>query len=390
MLVQPAILGSLKPLGSPPQGFPGQPGNPVGFAAAPGFSSLTPFSGTLTTGTSGLHQVYSFKDFNSGNFPNVTLGSGLQFVDFIGCRFQSNANSAHPAATSSSNVLCNGAKNITFSYCSWTPLASKYPRPPNYGLTTTAWPASGALHNVVTQVGGIGTNALANAVIETDAYTYGFLFNTTNSGPITFSHCDFWGYGNIAIDWGAATTAAVLVDNCWIHDNAAVGNTNQEHLDALGYLDGFDSTPSNITISNCTIACIGNDGSGDGLAWQGGATSAARFNNINHIGNYISGYGYSIILSEPDTGIFTNSQFVNNIFGTDCQSFWGMIFQDFGIEPPFVDYGPMFSANGNTWSGNKIHVVAGTTAHTDATPSFTLADDGKFLWPDSTLHVTDF
>lgn len=388
MLVQPAFLGAMGPHSPPPSGgFPGQPGNPVGFAAAPGFTSLTAFSGTITTGTSGAHQVYSFKDFNNGTFPNVTLGSGLQFIDFIGCRFQSNANSAHPAAESSSNILCS-AKNITFSYCSWTPIISKYPRPPNYGLTTTAWPASGALHNVVTQVGGVGTNVNANAVEETDAYTYGILLSTAGTGPISFSHCDFWGFGNVAIDWGAGVSAQVTVDNCWIHDNAAVGNVNQEHLDALGYLDGFDATPSNITISNCTIACIGNDGSGDGLAWQGGMTSSARFNNINHVGNYLTGYGYTIILSEPDTGIFTNSQFVNNTFGTDCQSFWGMIFQDFG--DGFIDYGPMFSANGNVWSGNKIKVIAGTTPNTDATPNFTSADDGKFLWPDSTLHVTDF
>ena len=381
-----SAVGSFTSTPSLSAAFPGQAGNPVGFAAAPGYpGSLTPFSGSLVSGTSGAHQVYSFFDFNNGTFPNLTIGASLQYIDFIGCRFQSNANTPHPAAPSSSNIHLNGAKNITFSYCSWTPLASKYTIPPNYGSGTAAWPASGAGHNVVTQVGGLDTDPTANAIIETDAYTYGLLIETNTSGPVSLSHCDFWGFGNAAIDWNTNTTAQFTVDNCWIHDNAAWGSTNDEHIDALGYLLGT-SPPSNITISNCTVACIGNNGGGDGLAWQGGT---ANFNNINHIHNYISGYGYTIILAGGDLGgIFTNSQFINNVIGTDVQAYWGFLYQD-GTIP---DYSPMFSANGNSWHGNTINVVPGTTyaSTVDTRAQFTGADNGLFFLPNGTYSATDF
>lgn len=374
MLLSPPLIGGLGPHNSPVvSGYAGQPSNPVGFAHAPGFSSLTPFTGSLISGTSGAHQVYSFKDFNSGNFPNLTI-SGLTFVDFIGCRFQSAANSPHPAAQSSSNILFNSGSNITFSYCSWTPLASKYLINPNYGSPTAAWPASGAGHNTVTQIAG------TNAIAETDAYTYGLVINS--GGPISLSHCEFWGYGNAAIDWASSTSAAITVDNCWIHDSAASGNVNNEHQDALGYLnDGHP--PSNITISNCTIAGIGNT---NALAWQGGT---ATFNNINHVHNYLSGYGYTALLSTDTTGIFTNSQFINNVFGTDLQNIWGFLFQ-FYQSPQFHSYGPMFSGNGNTWSGNIVNVVAGTTISSTSSDTWTTASNGLFLLPDSTYSHTDF
>lgn len=358
--------------------WPGQSGNPVGHTAAPGYpGSLTTWpGGSFVNGT-----TYSFIDFNTGNHPNITIGSGVSNVTFFGCRFQSNANSPHPAASSSSNVLLNGT-NIIFQYCSFTPLISKYSQVPNYGLNVVAWPASGALHNVTAQVGGIPSNSLANAVEETDAYTYGVAI--LSGGPVSFSKCDFWGYGNIAIDF-TSTTTPMLVDSCWLHDSAAHGSTNNEHLDAIGYLNDL-AVPSNITISNCTIATIGNNGSGDGLAWQGGTGNC---NNVNHIHNYIGGYGYTIILGGGTLGgVFTNSQFINNVIGTDVQSYWGFLFQGNGIN----DYSTMFSTNGNLWRGNTINVVPGTTysSTSDTRAHFTSANNGQFFLPNGTFSDTDF
>src|SRR6266705_1868189 len=96
----------------PPGGFPGQYGNPVGFAAAPGFpGTLTPSSGPFTSGTAANPTIISFKDFDAGvSSTNIDAN----FVKFVGCRFQSNNVAGNNVSSGGT-----GCQNITFSYCSF-------------------------------------------------------------------------------------------------------------------------------------------------------------------------------------------------------------------------------------------------------------------------------
>src|SRR5258708_17939059 len=89
--------------------FPGQPGNPVGFAAAPGYpGSLTSSSGPFTSGSPGSPTIISFKDFDAGvSSTNIDAN----WVNFVGCRFQSN-NTVGNCVSSGST----GCQNIIFSY----------------------------------------------------------------------------------------------------------------------------------------------------------------------------------------------------------------------------------------------------------------------------------
>lgn len=353
MLISPSVLAIQLPINASigSSGFPGQVGNPVGFAAAPGFSSLTSHANSgFVSGTSGSHQVYSFLDVNAGT--GATNLSSLSFVDFIGCRFQSN-NSANDC------MQLTSCSNITFSYCSFTPLASFATSPPG-----GAWPSAGAWPATPTTSFITGTNCLNG----NDGYQYAC--NVLSGGPVTWDSCDFWGFGQNGPGF-FSTTAQMICNNCWIHD-ACNDSPQSYHTDGLGYQNG-GTGPSNVTITNCTIASIGNS---NGIAWQ---FASGGYDNIVMSGNYLTGYGYQTALST--TGNMTNTTFTNNTFGTDIPWIFG---------PIYMDYTSMFSGSGNVWSGNKIHVINGTSKWSGSSVTFTFADDGKFIWPNSTLSVTDF
>jgi hypothetical protein len=77
----------------------------------------------------------------------------------------------------------------------------------------------------------------------------------------------------------------------------------------------------------------------------------------------------------------TNTSVTDNIYGTDLPWVFG---------PLHNNYSTMFGGGGNLWKRNKLRVLPGTSPYPGSSPSWTSADDGKFLWPDSTLHTTDF
>src|SRR5216684_4789588 len=110
-------------LSVPVLAFPGQAGNPVGFAAAPGYpGSLTASSGPFTSGSVNNPTIIAFKDFDAGvSSTNIDA----DYVTFIGCRFQSNNVAGNNVSTGGT-----GAHNIIFSYCSFTPRTSLYTSPP--------------------------------------------------------------------------------------------------------------------------------------------------------------------------------------------------------------------------------------------------------------------
>jgi hypothetical protein len=340
--------GQVTPPPPPSGAFPGQAGNPVGHAAAPGYpGSLTPHA--MTGWASGT--TYSFLDIDTGagKFIAISMGSGLHDIKFIGCRFQSN----NPGST----IAIQGAQNITFEYCTFAPQIAFYTKPPGGG----AWPSAGGV-NVSTAVPDV------NAVNGNKGYN--FAVYVQSGGPVTFKHCDVWGFGN-GMSQIDATTAPMLYDNCWIHD-ARDGKVFSDHTDGVGCLLGTNPC-KNVTINACTIATIGIS---NGIAFQ--ATNSP-YDNLVMTGNYLSGYGFTL---DPCHGKGTNLKVTDNILATDIQWYWGPVYPN----------GPaIFTGTTNVWRRNKFKYKAGSLVRPGSGGmAFSAADDGKFIWPDSTLHTTDF
>ena len=336
------------PAPPPPGAFPGQAGNPVGYEADPGYpGSLTKWTGSATlsaSGTTSSPKVYSFQDFVAGTGGTLISGS---HVKFVGCRFQSNDLENY-------NVQVTGS-DVTFEYCSVTPLISLAPAPPH-----PAWPSGGAGLQLV----GDGTGYQIDG---NSGYEYGF--NIVSGGPVTIDHCDVWGFGNAVVFY--ATTAPMTVQGSWIHD-AADAAAQAYHTDGAGYLNG-STGPQNVSILGNTIASIGNT---NGIAFQ---AVSSPYMNLLVSGNYLSGFGYTVDAGHETTGS-THMTFTNNVLGTDLPWVYG---------PIYGDPTTLYSQPTNTWSGNKLSVLAGTSPISGSW-MWRAVDDGQFLWPDTTTHSTDF
>ena len=341
--------------------FPGQAGNPVGFAAAPGFTSLTAWPGgtgqqTISDGTNSQSGsgtaldpwVFKFFDFNSGTGGVDVTAS---HVKFIGCRFQSNQVAFY-------NVSVDGIDQ-TYSYCSFTPLASLYTSPPG-----AAWPSAGAGLQTITQVTDV------NCIGGNSGYQVGL--SVASAGPLTADHCDFWGGGNSGSQGFLGTTAQMTFTDCWIHDapNAA---PQTYHQDGIGFVNGT-AAPSNILIQHCTIASIGNT---NALAMQSASTP---YSFINVINNYFSGFGLCVDMCHDVVGN-NNMAFTDNIFGTDVCWVFG---------PLYTASTSLWTGTTNLWRRNKLAVLAGTAPISGSGFAFTSADNNKFILPDSSLSVTDW
>jgi hypothetical protein len=344
----PSGDASLDGLPPPPGGFPGQAGNPVGYEAAPGYpGSLTKWTGgnvLASSGTAGSPVVYNFQDFVAGSAGTLISGSHLKFV---GCRFQSND-------VENYNVEVTGS-DITFEYSSVTPLVTLATAPPH-----EAWPSAGAGE----QLTGNGTGYQING---NDGYEYGL--NLLN-GPVTLDHCDIWGFGN-AVTF-MSTTAQMTIQNCWIHD-AADAAAQGYHTDGPGYLNN-GAAPQNVSILNNTIASIGNT---NGIALQ---TVSSPYGNITMSGNYLSGFGYTADVGHETVGS-THMTFTNNVLGTDLPWIFG---------PIYGNTTTLYSQATNTWSGNTLKVLAGTSPVSGSQWQWSAQDNGQYLWPDTTTHTTDF
>jgi hypothetical protein len=196
------------------------------------------------------------------------------------------------------------------------------------------------------------------------------LYLPSISGPITVDHCDIWGFGNAIVF--TSSTAPITVNACWIHD-AANDSPQSYHTDGPGYENG-STAPQNISITNCTVASIGNT---QAIAFQ---AATSPYANITVSGCYLSGFGATVDMchNTPGNSALT---FTNNTFGTDLP--W--VFR-----PLYDDYTNQFRQAGFTWSGNKLKVLPGTSPWSGSLPAWVQGDDGKFLWPDFTLHTIDF
>lgn len=344
--------------------WPGQPGNTVGFAGAPGFtgnSIMTAFSGSFVANT-----TYSFKIFDAGSNQNWGTNITAGGITFIGCYFGSSSSSLSVGVEAPCQFTGTGAPPV-FNYCTFGPSPSVIggafpPTPANF----TAWPT------------GSG-----NACTQAQGYDYGPLTDGNPvSFPIAFTNCDFWGWGNGMIFSQITSSNSYTVRNCWIHDprNPGSGGT-QDHQDGVGDpQDVFDLTgqPDHVTfltIDHCTIACVGDT---QNLALQLDGTDVV--NNVTITNNYWAGNETNIefgitSLSSPNS--VTNFVFTGNVIGPTPMTV-GVVIGDAS--------NAVFSRSGSgcQWRNNTIlpgNYNGATGTVTSATP---------YIWPDNMAHATDF
>lgn len=354
------MLCCLAPFAEAQSPWPGQSGNPVGYAVVGPLGTAA--CGSITSGTSGnptfisnckysscpsiseSHVVFMSVDFDCGTGGLQVSGSD---ITFYGDRIQSNS-------VENYNTEVTGT-DIYFMYTSVTPRTAYYTTPPGY----TTWPSAGAGKNTSS------CSSDAYCINGNDGYEYGILLQS-NSGPVWIDHADIWGFGN-SVDY-MTTTAQMYVLESQIHD-AADGSPQGYHTDGPGYLNGGVG-PSNVLVQGNTIATIGNT---NGIAWQ---QSTGNYSRIDVNQNYLSGFGENTDWCSHGSVHCTNSSFMNNVFGTDVEPYWG---------PNYGNVVPSSSFMGC----NKISVAPGTT-WTDSngwTPSS--SDDGKF-WIATGLEASTF
>jgi hypothetical protein len=236
---------------------------------------------------------------------------------------------------------------MTFSYCSFTPREAVVAAPP-----VIAWPTAGVGTNVTTNS---GSAAYAPYMIDGNS---GYQFGLDVGGSrvvdpvVMIDHCDMWGWGNAII---VGLKAQKTIQHCWIHDSANP-DAQAYHTDGIGFLSGGSDNPHNLTIYHCTIASIGNT---NGIALQ---AASAPYSNVTVDSCYLAGFGYTVDMG-VNAGNNTNMTFTNNVFATDLQPAWGLVYGD-----PSPLYG---AGSTNVWKNNKL--------------------GDQFVWPDGgTLHATDW
>lgn len=318
----------------------------TGHTKAPGYpGSLSP-GGTISSGN-----TYNFLDFPSG----IAL-TNISSVTFNGCRFQSNS-------VTFANIVLVNCTNITFNYCSVVPLVALHPAPTHPGV----WPSAGA----GLPVAGLTEAEFGPYMINgNNGYQYGIrIGGGTGTAGTVIDHCDIWGFGN-SIDFVGALDG--IVRETWIHD-AANPVPQDYHTDGPGYLDGGGGR-SNILIEHCTIATLGNT---NAIAFQ---NAGSPYSNVIVKNCFLSGFGYCVDMCHNVAGN-NNLKFIYNVLATDIR--WG-----FG--PIYADFTAQFAQASNAWYGNKLQVLPGTSPAAGSLPQWTVADNGKFVWPNGSLQVVDF
>jgi hypothetical protein len=339
--------------------WPGQSGNAVGYAAAPGWPgsfnttacSSSPASGSSWSNATVVSNctysspanincnycIFEYVDFNGGTTVSAQIGGS--HILFLGDRFQSND-------VQGGNIGVTGSY-IYFLYDSVVPLASFYTSPPGY----TTWPSAGAGANTTTQTSGV------NSVAGSEGYEYGINL-ASSTGPFWIDHNDIWGFGN-AINLNSGSTQPVVVTSNWIHD-AAYAGTEGYHTDVCpGYLNGA-TAPSNVTVIGNVCASLGSN---EAMPFQ---AATGGYQNMYVAENFLAGQT-TIVWCHPGSVQCTNSYLYGNQFST--------IIMNYGT---VYDNGATIGS-GSEWACNTIDVTSGTNwTNLDGwTPSS--SENGDFL-----------
>lgn len=308
---------------TPPFVWPGQTGNAVGYAAAPGWPGsftatacpATPASGTNWTNAT-LVKNCTYNNTGSGNTVSCNFCI-FEYVDFRGTTLNGNAT----AVTGSnvifigdrfqSNAVVNGNLSVSTSnqYFLWdsiTPLASFVTSP-----TGSTWPSGGAGANSAlvcttgqTTLGCNGT--LNNAIDGQQGYQFGFkVFNGT--GVLVIDHCDIWGYGN-SIAYQATVTGASYITNNWIHDPANPDWSNQSVS-----ITSFSGTSGNITFNANMSSFL----AGESIMLEGFTSPNTALNNTRCQAPSFTSTSFNCLVSGSGYSSGTGNGIISEFYHTD-------------------------------------------------------------------------
>jgi Abnormal spindle-like microcephaly-assoc'd, ASPM-SPD-2-Hydin len=347
--------------------WPGQSGNPVGFAASPtwtGSFNATACPSSPASGTSWANATiiqnctytgantfscnyceFIDVDFNGGAVTNNnTVGVAGDHQMYIGDRFQSND-------VISGNVA-DGHAYTYFFYDSFQPAVAYYISPPGTGcrnstvgnIGCTNWPSGGAGANSTTIIEETGftpgstTPSNANAINGNKGYEYGLNIDV-GGGPIWMDSCDIWGFGDAIVN--QTTTAQITITNTWMHD-AANPTEQAYHTDGYGYSNG-NTAPNNVLLTGNATGILGNT---QALALQ---AATGGYQNIYINENFFSGDGATIAFCQPGSVQCTNSTFYGNTWSATVAAGGSL-------------YAPGAAlGSGTVWACNRVNVPSGTT-----------------------------
>ena len=331
-------------------GFPGQPGNPVGFAAAPGYpGSLT----AMAVSSIASGQTYNYKLFDNGT---SAIHISATNCTFNGCYFGASTS----VSTSQAHTTWTGGNNIS-NFCTFAPSPSVVGGtfPPQAGGYST-WPC--------------GPTATLPAVYGNNYGCVGGGNTPPPTGGLIFNSCDMWGYSNGVVFSKVAQTNPLAFNNCWIHDpniqydgnhTDGIGDVQSQATDYIQYL----------TINGCTIAVICNS---NDIAFQPSSPSSWLMNNNQITNNYITSTASYVVQSglNRTTTAPTNNVFTGNVFSAYLACEYGVLYEnDTSIFST--------SGSGNLWRNNQI--LPGTYNQVG-----TVTAAAPYLWPNATANATDF
>jgi hypothetical protein len=199
---------------------------------------------------------------------------------------------------------------------------------------------------------------------------YQYPIDQRYNGALTIDHCNVWGYGN-AIQFAFSSQAKPFIcRHTYIHDARDDGGV--DHTD--GILENYGGSASTMAYGVIDHNRIISYGNTNAIALQG----SGGYHNFTVTNNWCSGFGYTYNVGGTATGN-RNMIFTDNVFSNTLQP----------------GFGPMYGwedGNGNLWRRNKFNIVHPPTWGNNggwAAP-VTLADDGKYWWPDGGAYTTDY
>lgn len=315
VIVQPPAVGGAAALyvtGPNDTGFYNAPGYPGGTSDHAGSSLI---DGTATTIQSDTTYNYYRNLGSAGDWGAIgTTGTPVHNVTFHGCEWSNNG-------YNTANVVLRTDGPVTFNWCTV--------RPYNFSDNTAS----------VGQLAGFQYGIVADGTAAIPG-----TYNSFQGGPVTFSHCDFWGFAN-ATKMGSSTLANPLTfDSCWVH-NSRTNDDTLDHTDGIGLPAG--GTASYVTINKCRIE---DDGDTNGVCYQN-TPGPSTWDHFTITNNLLGGWGFTVNVSggtagSPNGG--TNITFTDNTFSTRLRPIYGPLYDNL-----------VATGSGNLWRRNKWLVPAG-------------------------------
>jgi len=186
-------------------------------------------------------------------------------------------------------------------------------------------------------------------VPQSDGPQYGTCFDGTPQFPgtfntyasnVTFSKCDFWGFGNAGARPAnnATPSTPYRFDYCWF-GNLRLNTNTLDHNDGLGAPGG--GGVNGLYISRCSLIAAGDT---NAIIW---GPNDSPVSNVSITGCLFGGFGFTVALFN-DQNQLSNLTFTGNTYSTAIQCFFGPLYDQTLLTSP-----------GFVWKNNKWLVPSG-------------------------------